>query len=107
MTTEEEIAALKEMTRVAHEALADLKRARKEAQEFVATTLDTIKEMMQGAAAKEVATLGDATTKAIDEATATVFRRFDRLENMLLGDGKRREPMEELVQKFVASGGLE
>jgi len=93
MTTADETAALRAAIREAHEAIQDLRLAMREARE-VAVELDrAAHDALDNGIREEVqaglASLGDAIDRAIDEATAKVFERFDTVRDVLLGEDKR------------------
>lgn len=81
---------LRELIRQAHEAVSDLRVAIREAK----TMRDTLPEAAQKAVTEQLGaevesglkSFGEALDKAIDTGTQAVFRRFDKIEKLLLGE---------------------
>jgi hypothetical protein len=93
MTSEEEIAAIKEATRVAHEAIKDLKGLIKEAKqisEHISVQMhEEVDEKLQAEVKVGLEQLSVAFKAATEEATNKVFKRFDDLADLLLGEDWR------------------
>ena len=111
MSTEDEILALKEATRQAHEVLKDLRHEIKEARRVQAT----LKADAQKAVAEGVADIVKAgldtymqiIMAAIEDATERVNARFDKLTEAFMGEDKanRRKghaSLPEIVEGLVA-----
>ena len=105
MTTEEEIAALKQATREAHEARSDLQLVIKEAKKYFEEELkdkaETIIKMHVTLGLQEYSR--DIKT-AIDKATQAVYNRFDKIVDTMLGEDKAskrqgRPSIPELMKK--------
>ena len=85
-----QLVELRDLIRQAHEATSDLRAALREAK-AVRDSLPAAAEKAVGEQlGKEIKagldSFGKALDKAIDSGTDAVFRRFDRLEQMLLGE---------------------
>lgn len=84
----DEIEALHEATRKAHEVLKDLRVATKEARKV----LDEIPSIVDGRIALAVTEgLGEfrvALDRAIEDSTALVFKRFDTITDILTGEDR-------------------
>jgi hypothetical protein len=104
MTTDDEIAALRQATREAHEALADLRREMKAAEQLradLATTAEvSVTEQVVPFVQKGLEEFGVELKKAIDIGTEAVYARFDELGDLLLGEDKvsRRKGLRSLPQ---------
>lgn len=93
MKPEEEVAALKEATRQAHEVLKDLRNAMREAKVWH----DGLKEAAQvevdavlvPVVNEEVRKLGEVTKKAMDDAVERVNQKFDELADLFLKGTKK------------------
>ena len=93
MSTEDDLLALKEATREAHEALQDLRAVVKEAKAIKGTLRDeAIEALANGVRDIVAAGLGSYAkmiTGAIDDAVDRVNKRFDTLADVLMGEDKR------------------
>jgi|GEM_PF-5250340 len=109
----ETLTALREATRQAREAAKDLRAemraAREFRREFLGTAeLDTrLKELTEAA----LASYDRGIKKAIDDATAAVWNRFDTITMICMGEdpqsvreGKKTVP--DLIREFIAAKGL-
>lgn len=104
----EEIAALKEATREAHEALKDLNAAFKKADQYrtelrVAVEV-AVAERIEPVIKLEVQRLKEATDEAIERATEKTFERFDYLADLMLGADRAnkkqgRESLTEILEQ--------
>lgn len=114
MTTQEELQALREATRKAHEALRDLKAEhqgikatieawRKEKEAWAAVAEEQFSEIVR----QGLDDFGRSLKVAIDDATDRVYKRFDTLADIMMGEekGDNQEPLAVLVRKW-RSGGL-
>lgn len=109
MSTQEEIEALKEATRAAHEVLKDIKQARRAAEQakdellsYVAAALEYgIEDIVKYSLEEYQAVINRHT----ELATEAVFSRFDQLEAIMLGEtrSQRRrngESIQEMVERI-------
>jgi predicted nucleic acid-binding Zn-ribbon protein len=109
VSTANEIAALREATREAHEVLRDLRTERRAVEQLLAGIEGRVKravgDLIEEAVTREVATLGEATDMAMRKSVAKVEREFDRLERILTGreKGAKHGPIEDLIRRHVAS----
>lgn len=90
-TVDEDIAALRAATREAHEAVQALKQAKRDLE----STFERLKDGIDSRISEEVKAglerYYDALNPAIDKATAAVYKRFDTIADILLGeDAKAR-----------------
>lgn len=113
MSTEDEVLALKEATREAHEAIKDLRQVIKEARQVDAHLAEKAYAALETGVAEIVAAGLDeykvTISKAIDTSTEAVFRRFDTIADLLMGEDKttrrRGEPsLVELAEKIKEAG---
>lgn len=94
-TTKAEAAAdqLRAETRIAHEALKDLRALIREGNELVdritAAAEVAVDERVVPVVTAKLEELGAQTRKAMDESVAKVGTEFERLERILLGEEKR------------------
>lgn len=112
MSTEEEVQALKDATRAAHEALADLKAEHK-AMKDTLTAMRAQVIIWQEEANEQFGEIVRAGLEefskslkvAIDDGTQRVFKRFDTLADIMLGEekGNNNEPMALLVKRWKAT----
>lgn len=103
----DELAALREATREAHEVLRDLRTERRAVEQLVATIEDRVKravsDRMEEALKRDLAALSLATDKAMRDSVARVTREFDRLARIFTGRERGGEPLEDLVRRHVAA----
>ena len=109
-----QLVELRDLIRQAHEATSDLRAVLREAK--------TVRDSLPAAAEKAVSeqlgaeiktgldSFGEALNKAIDTGTAAVFRRFDRLEQMLLGEDPKtvragRASIPQMIETIAAVEG--
>jgi hypothetical protein len=91
---------LEVLTRDANGVLSDLRREMKRAEKV---TVDTITERLDEELRSVIEGLGNATSKALNEVTEIIFRRFDGMTNELLGeDGPRSTPLKDLLRSADA-----
>lgn len=105
MSTAEEIAALKEATREAHEALKDLRTEHRAVRQMLdgieGRTRRAVETLMEEALKRELAALGTSTDMAMRKSVAKVTREFDRLEAILLGkEHPGRASIPELIERL-------
>jgi hypothetical protein len=94
---------LKDLTREAHAALKDLRKAMEEAPKIVGLlTARKIEEQVKGEVEEGLEQYKDQISKAIDEATQTVYDRFDKIAGILIGRGSFS--LEALTAAYVAAG---
>jgi len=106
-TTADEVAALREATREAHEALKDLRTERRAVEQLVAgiegRVQRAVADLIEAQVAEQVAALGKVTEKAMADSVAKVGREFDRLAAIYLGHGDEdRGTLEEQTRRAVA-----
>lgn len=93
MTALDDVAALREATREAHEALKDLRLATRVARDVIAEVKavagEQVDERIREALAKGLEELSTSVKAACDESTDRVFARFDTITATLLGEDKR------------------
>lgn len=107
MNEEAKIKELKAATRAANEALADLKAERKACEKLVKDTLQKLEDLIRIEVEKQVDALGEATQDAIDKTQKRIFKKFDELAAILLGeDEKDKESIPELIERRRAHGTL-
>jgi len=106
--TEDEIAALRQATREAHEVLRDLRTERRAVQQMLdgieGRVQRAVSDRMEEAVTREVATLGEATERAMRASVAKVKREFDRLESIFTGreKGAKHGPIEDLIRRVAS-----
>lgn len=105
MTTEEEVERLRVATREAHEAMKDMKALMKEAREVMGEMLAAVgtdvDERIEAAVADGLKELGTSIEKATDDATEAVYRRFDQITDILLGEGSGRRKGEPSIPELL------
>jgi DNA-directed RNA polymerase subunit L len=106
--TENDIEAIREATRAAHEAIKDLKAAIREAkqvtEEMRSAATYAVTHGVNDAVELGLAAYSDEIGKAIHEATDEVYARFEQLTDTLLGESRRHRgegPLAEYA-KFLA-----
>jgi hypothetical protein len=81
---------LRDLIRQAHEATTDLRAVLKEARamrdSLPAAAEKAVSEKFSAEVASGLVSFHDALGKAIDDATQSVYRRFDTIEKLLLGE---------------------
>lgn len=98
MTTEEELVQiehkLRELLSETRGTLKDIKKEKKDIENLIKEQIkDKIEQELEASLAQFAIIMMDAVHKGEDK----VYKRFDNLEKLLLGDGKRKTTMEELV----------
>lgn len=90
---EKDLDALREATRVAHEATKDLKAAIKEARSVIAEIKAEaeiqVSERLEAAVKSGLAELDSSIEKAIEDSTDRVYARFDKIADILTGETKK------------------
>jgi hypothetical protein len=109
VTTQDELLALRDATRLAHEVLADLK-AEHRAIKVTLDVLRTEKEAWQREAQEHFKMIvkegldgwSKSLDKAIQDSTARVFKRFDTLADIMMGEvrGDNQESLAVLIHKW-------
>ena len=105
---------LRDLIRQAHEATSDLRTVLREAR----AVRDSLPAAAEKAAGEQLnaeikaglVSFGEALDKAIDTGTDAVFRRFDRLEQMLLGEDPKsaragRPSIPQVLETIAAAEG--
>jgi hypothetical protein len=94
VSTEEDLAAIKAATRELHEAIQEARAARRELQTtwmaIDVTIAGTVETMIEKHVAKGLADYEDALKTAIENATEAVYKRFDKITDILLGEDKKQ-----------------
>jgi hypothetical protein len=84
---------LRDLVRQAHEATSDLRAAIRDARTLrdtlPAVAEKAVSEQVQAEVESGLESFGRALDKAIEDGTQAVFRRFDRLEKLFLGEDPR------------------
>lgn len=115
MSTEDDIVALKQATREAHEALRDLHRIQRDIDRKRTELEDAVTKSIESrinAAVKTGLEEYDASLKeAIKTGTQATYDRFDLIAAICMGEDKvsKREgkaPLDGLLRAYIASGGL-
>ena len=88
----EEVEQLRQATREAHEVLKDLRRAVRDGQQLVksieAAARVAVESRMEPVVKQSLKEFGQALDKAIEDSTEAVFRRFDRITELLMGEDR-------------------
>lgn len=86
----DEVAELREATREAHEAMSDMKRLMKEVREVIgelrAAAHVEVDEMITEEVRKGLDAYKAVLDKAIETATESVYARFDKIGDLILGE---------------------
>ena len=81
---------LRDLIRQAHEATRDLQVALREARamrdSLPAAAEKAVSEKLSAEVESGLASFGNALDKAVEDGTQAVFRRFDKIEKLLLGE---------------------
>lgn len=84
---------LRDLIRQAHEAVSDLRAVLREAKavrdSLPAAAEKAVSEQINAEINAGLDSFGKALDKAIDSGTSAVFKRFDRIEKLLLGEDAR------------------
>lgn len=101
-TPEEEVEALRSATREAHEAIADMTRLVREMRALHTQVQEAagvvFTERMEHHVAEGLTALSTSMAKGIEDATAAVYRRFDTITSILLGEGHGQTPLASLIE---------
>ena len=85
-----QLTELRDLIRQAHEATSDLRAVLKEARAMQdtlpAAAEKAVTEKFSAEVQSGLVSFQDAMDKAIEDGTQAVFRRFDRIEKLLLGE---------------------
>lgn len=95
---EQVTADLRAAIQEAHGLLKDIKQAKRDIDEYVCPGIDN---RLEAEVKKQLNLLNEATGKAIDSATEAVFKRFDKLTALLMGEEDSRPTVDELIQQKV------
>lgn len=109
MSVEEDIAALKQATREAHEAIQESKDVKKELEATWARISEEIENHIESEVAIGLTKYSGSILTAIEDATQRVYERFDLIADILVGEDKqsRRKGLPsitELVEQRVERG---
>ena len=103
LTTADEVAALREATRQAHEVLKDLRTERRAVEQLVAgiegRVQRAVADLIEAQVAEQIAALGRVTEKAMADSVAKVGREFDRLASIYVGRDDDGATLEELTRR--------
>lgn len=91
---------LKEQTRAAHAALKDLKKERAAIEKLLAGIPDRVEERIGAEIREGLGAYRETLAKAMDDATAKVFREFDKLSKAILGGTKNRPSLIEMTKRM-------
>lgn len=92
ITPEEE--RLKELITEARQTIKDLNALKKNIDAYIRSTVD---ERIEEELKRGLDLFGTTLKSALVKSEAAIFKRFDRLENTLMGDGKKNETLEDLL----------
>ena len=115
MTMAQEFAALNEATRRAHEAIADMRTERKLMAEQLAEVrkeLDgSVEKRLDAEVKRQLANLGEATQKAMDDSVERVGRKIDEYLELSIGTDaysklKGRQPIPDLIREARKDGRI-
>lgn len=98
------VAELREATRLANEALKDLRVERRELEKFLEGYQKWVADQLENAVKVEVQHMADTVGQAIDSAEKRVFHRFDTLGDILMGEdkkGRREGTLQDLVRQWM------
>lgn len=88
---------LRDAIQEAHGLLKDLKQSKRDIDRFVSPGID---DRLEAEVKKQLGHLTEATNKAIVDSTQAVFKRFDKLSALLMGEENDGKPtIEELVKQ--------
>ncbi len=85
---DDKLSELKESITLANQVLKDLKQERKRAEELIKDFVVKLEKDIGAELVKQLDELGKATQNAMDAATARVFRKFDELAAIMMGEDK-------------------
>jgi hypothetical protein len=102
-----EVKELREATRHAHEAIKDLRGVIREANETVAEVQkimhDSVNDRLDAEVARGLEEYKTALSAAIEDATDRVFKRFDYLAELLMGEDKKsRRKRQKSIPDFIS-----
>lgn len=98
----DKVGELREATRLANEALKDLRIERKAFQELVDSIRPETRKMVEEKITQELDDLTVQMKAGVDSAVEKVFKRFEKLENLILGGYSESRPALEVVaEAFV------
>lgn len=93
------ITELRKAIQEAHGLLKDIKQSKRDIDEYICPGIDN---RLEAEVKKQLNLLNEATGKAIDSSTQAVFKRFDKLAALLMGEDEPGKPtIEELVKQKV------
>lgn len=106
----DEIEQLREATRLAHEAMKDMKALIREAKTMEAALHEAVstdvQEIIEACVAAGLASYAETIKDSTAKATEAVFERFDKIGEMLMGESKQQrrrygESIPELAEKIA------
>jgi hypothetical protein len=113
VSTAEEITALKQATREAHEAIQGLREAQRDMrallEEVRGAALESVQKRISDAVVAGLAEYDASLKEAIGKGTQATYDRFDLLATVCLGEERMRggsvKPLAELFRRYIESGG--
>jgi len=84
-----DLATARQTIRELHEATKDARQARRELEAFVQTLRIELADDVERYVAEGLAHYSEAIKEAIDLATKAVYRRFDKIAGLLLGEDRK------------------
>jgi hypothetical protein len=115
VSTEEDLSAIKQATRELHEAIQEARQVQRELDACRQSIGDDVRalvdQQLEVHVAAGLSSYDEAIRTAIERATAAVFKRFDRIADIILGESKRQRregsaSIEELLNaRYPGAGG--
>jgi hypothetical protein len=94
-------AALREVTRAAHEAIRDLRAATRDARALLDAEMpDQVRARVEEILVPKIEAMSDTIAANVEQGTAAVFNRFDHLADTLLGEVPGEEPLADTVRRY-------
>ncbi len=91
---------LREVIRQAHEATRDLRLVVKEARELKGKLPDAAEKLISESVGEGLKQFNESLAEGINVATKAVFRRFDKIQAILMGDDQE-EGLEDQVKRLM------
>jgi molybdopterin converting factor small subunit len=82
----DDLAAVKAAVRELHELLQEAKEVKRQLHDEIEAGVVAVRELVDLAVEAQLARMAEATSEAVNEATARVNKRFDTLSDVLLGE---------------------
>lgn len=104
-SVDEDIERLQQATRAAHEAVQELKDLRRELKQLRDSIPSTVQDLLAEAVSQGLSDYDKSLRDAIEQGTQAVFRRFDTIADILLGEDRRKSvPLIEYARKKANNG---